>query len=190
MVDAGALGSRDRPLQRHRLRVTEVEPLERLGHDDGRSPVRREVHVVRVVHSDGRARLARDGVDRRQGSVGAVLGIVGHPQGREIPGGDDVLRVHADGEPVDDLERRRIDHGHIVGLEIRHVHARQRLGDRRAQLVGRRLAVEIGRVDHRRHAGHRLDGHRGPGRGRAEGQCKHERRETSHGHVSPLRSID
>src|SRR5215475_899585 len=39
MVDAGALWGRQRALERHRLRITEIEPFESLGDHDGRPAV-------------------------------------------------------------------------------------------------------------------------------------------------------
>ena len=75
------------------------------------------------------------GIDRRQAAVGAALGVVGHPERLEVPRRHDVLRVDADPEPVDDLERGRIDHVDVVGLHVRHVDARQRARHRRAQLA-------------------------------------------------------
>ena len=49
VVDAAALGVVDGVLQLHRLRIAEVQALLRLGHDDRRLAVGREVHVVRIV---------------------------------------------------------------------------------------------------------------------------------------------
>ena len=53
--------------------------------------------------------------------------------------------------------RRGIDHGDVVALPVRHVDARQRAGDRRAQLARRRSRCRgwSGSAT-RRHAGHRL----------------------------------
>ena len=62
-------------------------------------------------------------------------------------------------------ERRRIDHVDVVGLDVRHVDARQVAGDGRAQLARGRLAVQVGGVRHRRHAGHGRDWRRGAGGG-------------------------
>ena len=61
----------------------------------------------------------------RQAALGRVLGVVRHPQRAQVPRRHDVLRVEADLELVDDLERRRIDHVDVVRLDVRHVHARQ-----------------------------------------------------------------
>ena len=138
-------------------------------------PVGREVHVVRVVDGDGLARLARRGIDRRQAAVGAPLGVVGHPERLQVPRRHDVLRVDADPEPVDHLERGGIDHVDVVGLQVRHVDARQRARHRRAQLARPRLAVEVRGVRHGRHARHRLDGPPARlGRGGAERQRPQE----------------
>ena len=42
----------------HRLRVAEIDSLFALRHDDRVLAIRREVHVVRIVHMNGRALLA------------------------------------------------------------------------------------------------------------------------------------
>ena len=97
------------------------------------------------------------------GSIGVrlpsvrALGVVGDPQRLQVPRRHDVLRVEADLELVDHLERRRVDHVDVVRLHVRHVDARQVARDRRAQLAGGGLAVEVGGIGHRRHAGHRVD---------------------------------
>ena len=67
VVDA-THGTVQRLVQRHRVRIAEVEPLQALGDDDRVAPVGREVQVVRVVDRD---RLAR-GLPVR-GSIGVRL---------------------------------------------------------------------------------------------------------------------
>ena len=74
MVDADT-ADRHRLDQLERVRVAEVEATEPLGDDDRVLPVRREVHVVRIVDRDGYAGSSRPGVDRRQ-AVAAVVGDV------------------------------------------------------------------------------------------------------------------
>ena len=75
------------------------------------------------------------------GSIGVTLpsvralGVVRDPQRAQVPRRHDVLRIEADLELVDDLERRRIDHVDVVRLDVRHVDARQVAGDRRAHLA-------------------------------------------------------
>ena len=57
-----------------------------------------------------------------------ALGVVGDPQRLQVPRRHDVLRVEADLELVDDLQRRRVDHVDVVRL---HVAARRRATARR-----------------------------------------------------------
>jgi hypothetical protein len=49
VIDSRAARHVDRILELHRLRIAEIEPLHRLGDDDRRLAVGREVHVVRIV---------------------------------------------------------------------------------------------------------------------------------------------
>ena len=108
MVDAAAARRLDRVLQRHRVRIAEVEALLRLRDHDGALAVGREVHVVGIVAP----RSACPGLPV-VGSIGVrlplvgALGIVGDPERLQVPRRHDVLRVEADLELVDDLERRR-----------------------------------------------------------------------------------
>jgi hypothetical protein len=69
VVDAGAARRVDVVTMLHRLRIAEVEPLLGLLDHDGVLAVGREIHVVRVVHRDVLAGLARLRVDRREGSL-------------------------------------------------------------------------------------------------------------------------
>ena len=162
---------------KERRAVTErfVQPFQRLGDDDRRLPVGREIHVVGIVYRDRLAWLAGLGIDRRQTAVDAVLGIVGDEKCLQVLRRHDVLRVVADLEGVDDLERVRIDHRYGVGKPIGHIDPRQRAHDRRAEPSRDRLAIEIGRIDHGRHAGHDSVGvrsglSRSPPADRAEGE--------------------
>ena len=82
------------------------------------------------------------------------LGVVGHVQRLQVPARHHVLRVQADLEGVDHLQRGRVDDRHRVRHVVGHVDALQRAGHVRAQLAGRRLAVQVLRVGHRHHAGH------------------------------------
>ena len=158
MIDAAAARHVDRVLQLHGLRIAEVQPLHGFGDDDRGLAVRREIHVVGIVDRDRLAGLARPGVDGREAALLRVLGVVRHPQRAQVPRRDDVLRIEAHLELVDDLERGGIDHPDVVGLQVRHVDARQVAGDGRAQLGRRGFAVQVGRVRHRRHSGNRHDG--------------------------------
>ena len=101
----------------HRDRVAEVEPLQRLRHDDRVQPVGREVHVVRVGYAHGLSAPAGPRVDRGE----AVARVVVHPEGAEVPRGCHVLRVRTRPEVVDDLVRVRVDHVDRVALRVRHV---------------------------------------------------------------------
>ena len=150
-------GHAERALQLHRVRVAEVEPLERLGDDDRGLAVRREVHVVRVVDGDRRAGLAGVRVDRREAAVGAALGVVGDPQRLQVPRGHDVLRVDPHVQRVDHLHGGGIDHRHRVRGAVRHVDAVQRGLRLGADLVGRVVAVEVVGIADRRHARQHVD---------------------------------
>lgn len=50
VVDAMAAGGRNRILQLHCVRVAKIEASQSLVHDDARSAVRREIHIVGVQH--------------------------------------------------------------------------------------------------------------------------------------------
>ncbi len=192
VVDAGALRRRDRGLHLVGLRIAQIEALQRLGDDDRRFAVGAEIHVVGIIDRDRLAGLAGLRIDRRQAAVGAALGVVGDPQGLEIPRRHDVLRIDPDLELVDHLQGRGIDHVDVVGLAVGHVDARQRITDRARQLARADLAVEVGRVGHRRHAGHRLDGlrvHRDrheAGRGEKRERESRTTHPLRHGHLRKL----
>jgi hypothetical protein len=66
-----------------------------------------------------------------------------------------VLRVDAGAEAADDFHRRGIDHRDVAIDPIGHIDAVERGGGRGAETAGSRLAIEILRVDHRRHSGYR-----------------------------------
>ena len=68
-----------------------------------------------------------------------------------------MLRVDADFVFVDDLQHCRVDHPNVVGGSIGHIDKMQMLGDDGAKFVRARFAVEVVRVDHRRHAGNGLN---------------------------------
>jgi len=82
----------------------------------------------------------------------------GHPQRLHVPGRHDMLRVHADLVLVDHLQRGGVDHPDVVRAAVGHVDALQVALDRLAELAGGRLAVQVGRIRHGRHARHGLDG--------------------------------
>ena len=168
VIDPGAARNGDRILQRHRLRVAEVQALHGFGHHDRRLPVGREVHVVGIVDGDRLPRLSRHRIDRRHAATRRVLGVVRHPQRAQVPRRNDVLRVEADFELADDRERGRVDDVDIVGLDVRHIDARQVAGQRGAHLARRGFAVEIGCVRDRRHA------RNGDDSGRRRGLCGRE----------------
>ena len=109
------------------------------------------------------------------GSIGVrlpsvrVLGVVGDPQRAQVPRRHDVLRVEADLELVDDLERRRIDHVDVVRLQVA---ARRRAAGRRRprRSACRRSSRCRGWPDRRTGGmpGHRRDRRRGAA---AAGAC-------------------
>ena len=68
-----------------------------------------------------------------------------------------MLRADADRKTIDDRKRRRIDHVNAVGAPVRHINSRQCPADRRAQTVGGSAAVEIARIEDRRHSRHGFD---------------------------------
>ncbi len=158
VVDAAAASRGDRELHLHRLRIAEVEPLQFLGHDDRVLAVGRPIDVVGIVDRDRLARLAGQGIDRRQAAVGAAFGVVGDPQRLEVPRRHDVLRIAADLERVDHLQRRGVDHRHRVRTPVGDIDPRQRVLDGGAELAGLGLAVEVGGIEHGRHARHAGDG--------------------------------
>ncbi len=148
---------RQRLLQCHLDGIAKIETLEPLGDDDRGTAIQREVEVVGILHRDRLAGLAGLRIDRGQAALRAPQPVVVDPQRLQIPGRDDVLRLPADPISVDDLERLGVDHIDVVGAQIGHVDARQRVGDGRAQLVAADLAVKVRRVRDRRHAGQQIE---------------------------------
>ena len=161
MVDARAARRRHRLLQRHRVRVAEIEPLQSLGDDDRGLAVGREIHVVGVGDRHAGAGPAGLGVDRRQAAVRAPPPVIGDPQGLQIPSRDDVLGKKPDRKAIDHFAGRRVDHIDIVGPQIRHIDPRQRARHGRAEHIGAGGTVEVRGIEDRRHPGHRLDRARG-----------------------------
>ena len=149
VVDAGAARHVDRILRRHGLGVAKIQPQPRLGNDDGRRAIGREIQVVGVVHRHRLAGFAGARVDRRHAAVAAAFGVVGHPQGAQIPGRHDVLRADADLEFIDHLERGRVDHVDIVGAQVGHVDPLQIALDDLGQLAGGGAAVDVGGLGRR-----------------------------------------
>ena len=153
MVDARAARHVDRVLQRHRLRVAEVERFARLGDDDGRLAVRRGVHVVRVVDQHRLAGLAgRGSIGVRLPSVRPSALLVTHSVRRShegtmccgpMPTGSGRPPSSPAGRPP---RRRRAQVGHVDALEVA-LHGRAEL----AGGVSRRRSSPGGR----RHAGRR-----------------------------------
>jgi hypothetical protein len=76
--------------------IAEIEALQRLGDHDRGLAVGREIHVVRVGHVDRRAGLAGLRVDRREAALGGALGVVGDPEGLQVPRRHHVLGIEAD----------------------------------------------------------------------------------------------
>src|SRR6476620_5627028 len=66
VVAAGTARGGQRLLQRHCVRVAEVEPLEARGDEDRRAAIRREIEVVGIGDRDRRTGLAGAWIDRRQ----------------------------------------------------------------------------------------------------------------------------
>ena len=140
-------------LEHHRLRVAEVEPLQRLGDDDRLLAVGREVHVVRIVHGDRLARLAGEQIDQRQAALGRVLRVVGDPERLQVPQGTTCCGLRPTWNRPTTLN--------VAGRSRRH-RSSGRLGTSSrvsapshgvAELAGAGVAVQVGRVADRRHAG-------------------------------------
>ena len=86
-----------------------------------------------------------------------VLRVVRDPQRAQVPRRHDVLRIEADLELADDLERRRIDHVDVVatgGAARRRAAGRWRPPGAACRAG---LAVEVGGIGHGRHARDRGD---------------------------------
>ncbi len=163
VVDAAAFRRAHRLLERHGVRIAEIEPLVLFGHDHGRAAVRREIEVVGVRHVDDGTGLRGARIDRHdEAGAAARRRAARHPQGLQVVRGHDMLRMPPGGETADDAEPRRIDHIHIAAFDVRHVHARQRPRRGGAETAGSRFAVQVLAVDDRRHAGKRRRMERAP----------------------------
>ena len=68
-----------------------------------------------------------------------------------------MLRYPTDRKAVEDLAPPRIDDINPVRPEARDINARQIMGRFRADTIGARLAVQVLRIDDRRHAGKHID---------------------------------
>ena len=139
MWSTPAQGTLKRVMEREGVRVAEVEPVQPLGDDDRVAAVGGEVHVVRVVDRDRRARPARARVDRRQ----AVAGVVGDVERLQIPRRHHVLWQRADGEVLDDPVGVRVDHVDGVALAVRDVDERLRGSRRAGQHVRAVVGVDV-----------------------------------------------
>ncbi len=147
-----------------RPRVVPHQHPQPLGDRDGEGPVRGEVQVVRVHHGDLGARLARRRIERQHG----VAPVVGGIQRAQVIGGHHVLQLGARRVSGDDLEAARVDHPHVTGLAVRHVH--QLLGPlgggREHPPPGR--GVDVALVGHGRHSRQRGQGRHRRGRCRCQ----------------------
>ena len=133
MVDARALRHRQRV---HRARIVfglrKSSSLQPLGDDDREPPVRREVHVVRVLDRDRLPGLPVRGLI----GVSDVAGVVVDLQRLQVLRGRRRAGQRADVRMLDDLERPLADHIDRVALAVR---ARRRAPGLRAPLgSGRR----------------------------------------------------
>ena len=118
----GALRRRQRVVQRHRVRVAEVELAVGLGDDDRPAPVGGEVQVVRVQRRDRLARAAGARVDRRE----AVAEVVGRRTACAGPTtGVTCWGSAPTGKCSIDLERPLGDHVDGVRLAVGHVDERR-----------------------------------------------------------------
>ena len=152
VIDARALRRRDVALQRHRMRVAELEPPHGLGDDDRRFAVGREIDVVGVWHVDHLADLACPRIDRRDAAVAAARAHVRrNPQRLQIPGRNDMLRARHRGQAVDDFERVRIDDVDLAGHEVRRIDPGRLPGDSGTEHAGRFACIDVVRIDGRRH---------------------------------------
>ena len=161
MVDAGAMRGLYRILHRHSLRVAEIKPLARFGDNNRGAAVGCEVHIVGVIDRNILPRFAGYWIDGCHAAVVSSFSVIIDPESFQIPGRNNVLRMNADTEFVDDFIGRRIDHPDIVRTTVRHINAREVFCHCCAQLVRPRLAVDIVRIDDRRHSRHGLNPARG-----------------------------
>ena len=139
MVDAAALGYRQRMHQPHRVRVAEIEALQPLGHDDRVPAIGGEVQVVRVLDRNRAPGTGGARVDRRE----AVAEVVVHVQRPQVVRRRDVLGKRADRELRDDFQRPLADHVDGVAQAVRHVHERRIAADDRTEVSGRVGAVHV-----------------------------------------------
>ena len=138
MVDARALGHGDRVLQLHRLRIAEVEPLQRFGDDDRRLAVRARSTCCTDRRPGSPCRACRSSDRSGSGCRRCVLGVVGDPQRLRSHDGTTCCGLRPTLNLSTTLNVAGIDHVDVVGLDVRHVDARQVAGDRRLHLAGRR----------------------------------------------------
>ena len=148
MVDTRA-GNVERVMELERVRVAEVETVQPFGHDDRVAPVRREVHVVRIVDRNRPPRLAGARIDRRQ----RVALVVRDVERLQVPRRDDMLREDAHAEVLDDLERPLVDHVDRVAVAVRHVDQRLRELRDRAEVARAIGGVDVLHDDGRGRAG-------------------------------------
>ena len=147
-----------RVMELERVRVAEVEPVQPLGDDDRVAAVGREVHVVRIVDRDRRARACPV-----RGSIAVS----------ELPSSFvtySVFRSHAGTtccgsaptrEVLDDLERALVDHVDRVAVAVRDVDERPRAARDGAQVAGAvgGVDVRLTRTRRRARATTRVDRH-------------------------------
>lgn len=152
VIDAGALGRRQRSLQHHRVRIAEFQTLQVFGDDDRIAPVRREVHIISVGHLDDCAGLAGFRVDGHENSRQIALGRSDNPQSLQIPRRNNVLGISTDNIIIHDFEADRIDHIDVSRFYVGHVDPRQSTYGHGTDLSRPRFAVEIRQIDDGRHA--------------------------------------
>ena len=138
MVDSSA-GDGQRAVEAKAVRISKVESMQALGHDDRVAPVGGEVHVVRVVDGDRPARLRSTRVDRRD----AVALVVEDIEPLQVPRRGHMLRKSPDGEVADDSEGARVDHVDGVAPAVGDVHPRKGGARGRAKHVRPVRCVEI-----------------------------------------------
>jgi acyl-CoA synthetase (AMP-forming)/AMP-acid ligase II len=152
--------------QLHRVRVAEVDPVQRLGHHHGVLAVGGEVEVVGVGDLDRRPGVSGDGADRGQG---VAVGVV-RPEHGAVPGRGDVVRFGSDRKCPGDPVGGRVDLADRVADAVRHVDAEAIMCPLRVVHAGRRMRVHVHRgrtVGRRPRRGRRQrPGSRGAGRSR------------------------
>ena len=110
-----------------------------LGHDDRVFPVRRVVHVVRIVDGNSLALLAGYGIDGGK----TVALIVQDPQPGHVVRRRNVLRLLADLHSFNDLVSGGIYHRDGVALGIRHVNTRRKILDDRTQRARTVCGIDV-----------------------------------------------